>query len=104
MLEKAKSENILPDFEVLPAEITEVEKLLYKFPEVVSRSASEYEPHYIANYLIEVARAFNSFYGNTVIVDKKDKTSSYKVALTYAFTFVMKKGLHLLGIEAPTKM
>ncbi len=104
VIDKAQKENILPDFEILPKETFEVEKLLYKFLEVVSRSAYEYEPHYIANYLIEVARAFNSFYGNNVIVDKADKTSSYKVALTYAFSFVMKTGLHLLGIQAPEKM
>ena len=104
VIEKAQKENILPDFKVLPPKTFEVEKLLYKFPEVVLRSAKEYEPHYIANYLIEVARSFNSFYGNTVIVNKEDKTSSYKVALTYAFTFVMKTGLHLLGISAPEKM
>ena len=104
ILEKAQKENILPDPHAFPPEIFEVEKLLYKFPEIVSRSSSEYEPHYIANYLIEVARAFNSFYGNTVVVDKKDKTSAYKVALTYVFSFVMKTGLHLLGIQAPKKM
>lgn len=104
IIEKAQKENILPDFETIPDEIFEIEKLLYKFPEVVSRSASFYEPHHIANYLIEVARAFNSFYGNTIIVDKEDTTSSYKVALTYAFSFVMKTGLHLLGITAPKKM
>ena len=104
VLEKAKKENILPDFEILPSDISSVEKLLYRFPEIVLRSAKEYEPHYITNYLIEIARAYNSFYGNTVIVNKEDKTSSYKIALTFAFTFVMKKGLHLLGIEAPEKM
>ena len=104
VLEKAQKENILPDFEIVPDEIFEVEKLLYKFPEVVLRSSQEYEPHYIANYLIEVARAYNSFYGNNLIVNKEDKNSSYKVALTYAFTFVMKNGLHLLGIQAPKKM
>jgi arginyl-tRNA synthetase len=104
VLEKAQKENILPDFDVVPKETFEVEKLLYKFPEIVFRSSREYEPHYIANYLIEVARAYNSFYGNVVIVNKEDKTSSYKVALTYAFSFVMKTGLHLLGIEAPKKM
>ncbi len=104
ILEKAQKENILPDPHAFSAEIFEVEKLLYKFPEVVLRSAKEYEPHYLANYLIEIARAFNSFYGNIVIVDKKDKTSGYKVALTYAFSFIMKTGLHLLGIEAPEKM
>lgn len=104
VLEKAQKENILPDFEVVPDEIFEIEKLLYKFGEIVRRSAEEYEPHYIANYLIEVARAYNSFYGKMIIVDKEDKTSSYKVALTYAFSFVMKTGLHLLGIAAPKKM
>ena len=104
VLEKAQKENILPDPHAFSSEIFEVEKLLYKFPEIVLRSAGEYEPHYIANYLIEVARAYNSFYGNMVIVDKKDKTSPYKVALTYAFSFVMKNGLHLLGIVAPKKM
>jgi arginyl-tRNA synthetase len=104
VLQKAQKEDILPDPHVFPDEIFEVEKLLYKFGEVVLRSAKEYEPHYIANYLIEVARAYNSFYGNNMIVDKKDKNSSYKIALTYAFSFVMKTGLHLLGIRAPEKM
>lgn len=104
VLKKAQKENILPDFEIVPDEIFEVEKLLYKFREVVLRSGEEYEPHFIANYLIEVARAYNSFYANTIIINKEDKTSSYKVALTYAFSFVIKTGLHLLGIKAPEKM
>ncbi|MDO8659889.1 MAG: arginine--tRNA ligase [Candidatus Parcubacteria bacterium] len=104
VLEKAKKENILPDPHTFSDEIFEVEKMLYKFGEVVERSAKEYEPHYIANYLIEVARSFNSFYGNTVIVNKEDDTSQYKVALTFAFSFVMKKGIELLGIVAPEKM
>lgn len=102
--EKAKKENIFPDPHTTLSDIFEVEKLLYQFPEVIIRSASEYEPHYIANYLIEVARAFNSFYGNNVIVGKDDKDSAYKIALTFAFTLVMKQGLNLLGIEAPAKM
>ena len=104
VLEKAQRENILPDPHIFPPEIFEVEKLLYRFPEVVLRASLEYEPHYVANYLIEIARAYNSFYGNMIIVNKEDETSTYKVALTYAFSFVMKTGLHLLGIEAPKKM
>ncbi|HTE49172.1 MAG TPA: arginine--tRNA ligase [Candidatus Paceibacterota bacterium] len=104
LIEKAVKENILPDPHAMPPQIFEVEKLLYRFPEVVLRSARGYEPHYIANYLILVARAFNSFYGNTQIVDKKDKTSPYKIALTYACAFIMKSGLRLLGINAPAKL
>ena len=104
VLEKAVRENILPDPHAAPEEAWEVEKILYKFPEIIHRSATEYEPHYITHYLIELARAFNSFYGNNTIVSKTDSHSSYKIALTFAFSFVMKTGLHLLGIKAPAKM
>ncbi len=104
VLEKAKKENILPDPHAAPEEVWEVEKLIYHFSEIVERAAREYEPHYITHYLIELARAYNSFYGNNIIVNKEDKTSPYKIALTFSFTFVMKTGLHLLGIKAPAKM
>ncbi len=104
VIEKSTRENILPDPHTEMSEIFELEKLLYKFSEVVERAGVEYEPHYVANYLIEIARAYNSFYANTIIVDKDDKNSGYKIALTYAFSFVMKTGLKLLGIKAPEKM
>jgi arginyl-tRNA synthetase len=114
VLEKAKKENILPgflfsksDFKNLEKSdfgISEIEKLLYRFPEIVFRSAQEFEPHYIANYLIELARAYNTFYGNTKIIDKDDPTSPYKVALTFAFSVVIKNGLYLLGIKVPERM
>jgi arginyl-tRNA synthetase len=115
ILEKARTENINlatePPSDINLAteppsdwEITEVEKMLYRFPEMVLRSAKEYEPHYIANYLIELARAFNTFYGQTKIVDKNDPTSPYKIALTQAFSIVVKNGLFLLGIKVPEKM
>jgi arginyl-tRNA synthetase len=83
---------------------TQLERLLYRFPEIVLRSAKEFQPHHIANYLIELARTFNTFYGNTKIVDKNDPTSPFKIALTEAFSIVMKNGLNILGIEAPEKM
>ncbi len=103
-LKKAQKENILPDPHAHPSEIFELERLLYRFPEIVSRSAKECEPHHIASYLVEVARSFNSFYASNLIVSGEDKNSGYKIALTYAFSFVMKAGLHLLGIAVPKKM
>ena len=78
-------------------------KLLVRFPEVVLRASREREPHYIANYLIEVAREFNSFYGNTTILDGASD-QPYKLALTKAVGITLKNGLWLLGITAPAKM
>ncbi len=86
------------------ASITILEKLLYRFPEVVERAGNEYSPHYIATYLTELASAYNSFYANGKIVDKEDKNSGYKVALTEAFSIVMKNGLNFLGIEVVERM
>lgn len=104
LVERAKKEGIEPSVESTGEEITQLEKMLYRFPEVVSRASVEFEPHYVANYLIELSRTYNSFYGNTQIINKEDTTSAYKVALTFAFSEVMKKGLSLLGIESPDKM
>jgi arginyl-tRNA synthetase len=85
-------------------EPSSLEKMLYRFPEITERACKEYSPHYIASYLIELASAYNNFYGKQKIVDEKDAHSPYKVALTKAFSIVLQNGLTLLGIEAPEKM
>ncbi|MFA5999765.1 MAG: arginine--tRNA ligase [Candidatus Paceibacterota bacterium] len=105
VLEKGKEENLLPSTKVDDSWATiEIEKLLYKFPEVVLYSAQKYEPHHIVNYLTDLARSYNSFYGNNKIIDKSDASSPYKLALTSAFATVMRNGLYLLGIKVPEKM
>ena len=105
ILRKAKEEGVKAKILNLnPSEITELEKIIYRFPEVVERAGHEYSPHYIASYLIELSSSFNNFYAKGKIVDKKDKNSPFKVALTEAFSIVMKNGLNLLGIQALERM
>jgi arginyl-tRNA synthetase len=83
---------------------TDLEKILIQFPEVVQHAIEQWSPHFIVTYLLIVAQAFNSWYGNTKILDDNDPTSAYKVALTAAFAQTMTNGLHLLGIAVPEKM
>ncbi len=83
--------------------VTDIEKLLYRYPEVVERAALEYEPHYIANYLNSLASAYNSWYAQGKILDGSD-AEHYKLALTEATAHTIKNGLYLLGIEAPDRM
>ncbi len=87
-----------------PDETEELERLLYRFPEVVFRAGKESEPHYVTTFLTEIASVFNSWYAKEKIVNANDVHSPYKVALTKAFTTTMKNGLWLLGIQAPEKM
>jgi len=85
-------------------EITELERYLYRFPEVVERAGKEYAPHYIVTYLTELAGIFNSFYAKEKIVDESDPASPYKIALTQTIAHILKSGLHLLGIKVPERM
>ena len=104
VLEKAKVEKIKPLFKDLPDKITDLEKMLCRFPEIAAKAGQEYEPHLITTYLTELAREFNNYYANNKIVEKNDEFSPYKIAITKAFSIIMKNGLWLLGIPAPEKM
>lgn len=86
-----------------PGEINFLERLLYRFEEVVKRAQEEYEPHYVANFITEIATTFNTYYGQTKIIDNSPE-SSYRLALTEATEIVIRNGLYLLGIRVPDKM
>jgi arginyl-tRNA synthetase len=83
---------------------TDLEKMLIHFPEVVQHAIEQWSPHFIVTYVLALAQAFNSWYGNTKILDENDSASPYKIALTAAFAQTMTNGLHLLGISVPEKM
>lgn len=105
ILEKAREAGI----EASPKPASEsradpLEKMLCRFPEIVLRSSAEYKPQYVAAYLLDLAGAFNAFYGSTQIVNKEDAASAYRVALVEAFSIIVKTGLALLGIQVPERM
>ncbi|TSC58212.1 MAG: arginyl-tRNA synthetase, partial [Parcubacteria group bacterium Greene0416_79] len=103
VLEKATSREVQPQVgkEVEPRrEVTILERLLYRFPEVVARAGEELEPHYVMTYLTELAGAFNSWYANNQIIGS-GALEPYRLALTQAFATVMRNGLFLLGISVP---
>ncbi len=84
-------------------EITGLERKLYQFPEIVERAGAEYAPQIVTTYLTELAAAFNSWYGNHVVVSEAAE-APYRVALTKAFSHVMENGLRILAIPVPSKM
>ena len=104
VLEKAKKEGIKSSFKKIPSEISQLEKMISYFSEIVLKAGENYQPHYLVLYLTELAGTFNSYYAKNKIVDKKNELSPYRVALTNAFATVMKNGLWMLGIETLEKM
>ena len=57
---------------------------------------------HIAKYLLDVAQAFNKYYGNVRILEENEEKES-RLALVYAVTVVLKEGLRLLGVGAPER-
>jgi arginyl-tRNA synthetase len=89
---------------IVPSDVSDLEKLLTRFDDVVQHATIELAPQQIVTYLLQLAGAFNSFYASNKIADKTDQTSPYKVALTQSFVKVMNHGLLLIGIAVPKKM
>lgn len=106
VLRKAQKEQIKsdPNLRIHPNNPNNLERMMVYFPEIVEKASEKRAPHRIATYLTELAREFNNFYAKEKIVDKNDKSSPYKIALTEAFSIIMKNGLWLLGIETLEKM
>lgn len=82
--------------------ITDLERKLYRFPEVIKICQKEHSPHFLSNYLLDLASSFNSYYAHNKILDGDD--IDFKLALTASVYIVLKNGLQLLGIEIPDKM
>lgn len=79
---------------------------LLEYPEVVSLSARDLEPHKIASYLYELARELNRYYESTPVVtgDVTDNQKQARLGILQKVSHVFTHGLSLLGIEVPTRM
>ena len=97
-IENVKIDNLSDEYSMA------ILKLIYNFEDVLVQVTDKNEPSILARYLIDLAKAYSSFYNeNKIIVDDKDVQDA-RVYLTYAVSQVLKQGANLLGIEMPEKM
>ena len=104
VLQKADDVGVEASIKHVPDIPYQVEKLLYRFPEVVKEAMSGRGPHKVVGFLTELASSFNSFYSQEKIADASDEFAPYKVAVAKAVQQTLKNGLWVLGIKAPDKM
>jgi len=81
----------------------EVIKQLKSFPNKIASAFHQNDPSIIAKYVIDVAQAFNKYYGKVRILELNEELES-RLALVESVTIVLKEGLRLLGIHAPDQM
>lgn len=102
LLEKAKELGIKP-CALVKEHTSDLERTLYRFPEVVERAATELQPHYVAHFAVAVASLFNSWYAETQVLDAGADVP-HKLAIVAATQITLRNALNLLGIKAPEKM
>ena len=79
-------------------------KLIYNFEDVLIQVTDKNEPSILARYLIDLAKAYSSFYNENKIIVEDKEVQNARVYLTYAVSQVLKQGANLLGIQMPEKM
>jgi arginyl-tRNA synthetase len=77
-------------------------RMLYRFPEIVTKTLDDFAPHYLCLYLFELSQSWNSFYNENRIIDSERETE--RLALARSIAQILENGLGLLGIVAPEKM
>lgn len=115
ILRKAEEQGVLqegPDFTQATAYEVALAKTLLRFPEAVQDAARNKAPHIVAQYLLELAAAWSSFY-NAKTPDGKPATPvltappglrGVRLELVKALRQTLKQGLELLGLQAPEVM
>lgn len=89
---------------MLPEE-REVLILCHDADAVLKKAAAGMSPAHIANYLYELARAYNTFYQKIPVLKEEDADlRSFRLELSALCGRILKYYLDLLGIEAPERM
>jgi len=102
VLRKAEEISTFPVNEVNDFE-WEIVKMLEQFPQVIKQAADHLDPSIIAKYAVNLAQAFNSFYGNVQVLSDANHLA-YRIVLISCTATVLKEALRLLGMAAPEEM
>ena len=111
ILRKAHQLEISPDVEDFngPSSLEQSELgliyLLKDFPDKVKEAGEQYSPDLIAQYVYDLAKEYNRFYQDIPIFNEQDEDIlQFRVTLSQQVAEVIRKGMHLLGVQVPVRM
>ena len=81
-----------------------LERLISRFIEVCAEAQKAWAPHYVVTYLLELAQAFNSWYGQGKIIDEDVPATAYRLSVVAATRQTIINGLWVLGIDTRERM
>jgi arginyl-tRNA synthetase len=78
---------------------------LSQYPALLQEAATEYSPALVANYTYELAKLYNKFYHEEIILKLEDEElKNFRLALSAATAKTIKMAMNLLGIQVPDRM
>lgn len=75
-----------------------------RFPETVVQALEAYKPSALAEYLFELAGAYNTLYQTVPFLKAPEGVRESRLRLCACVADTLREGLDLLGIEAPQRM
>jgi arginyl-tRNA synthetase len=79
-------------------------RLHARFGELLPIVLEDFRPNLLANYLLELARAFHSFFEACPVLKSDEPVRSSRLALCELSGRILQTGLGLLGIRCPDRM
>jgi arginyl-tRNA synthetase len=86
------------------AEEIELIRRMAQFNDVLEESVRELEPHRLVFFLLELAGEFHRYYNRTRILSEDRELTQARMLLAHMVQLIIRRGLTLLGIDAPMKM
>jgi arginyl-tRNA synthetase len=79
--------------------------LLEQYPQKVAEAGHDYAPSYIAQYVYDLAKAYNRLFADVSILSEPDPAKTQlRLSLSKQVAETIKRGMSLLGIDVPEKM
>ena len=82
----------------------ELARHLLLFTDTLQNVARELKPHFLCNYLYDLAVKFSSFYENCPVIKAEGELKDSRLALSDLSAKVLAQGLELLGIQHPRQL
>ncbi len=79
-------------------------RMLSRYSDQIHQVLDDYRPNLLATYLLEVARAFHSFFEACPVLKSEGQTRESRLILCDLTSKVLKDGLNLLAIPVPERM
>ncbi len=87
----------------LPEEMELIRRMI-QFDDVLEDSMRELEPHRMIFYLLELAGEFHRYYNRYRVISDDSELSQARLLLVHNVQRTIRRGLEILGVEAPMKM